>query len=104
MWYAITAGGGGAEQRIDAGPLPADRWVHVAVAYGSGTAVLYVDGRETGRNTGVTVELRNFGNHIRAAYIGRSQYPDPYLKGAVDDFRVHGRTLTPAEVTALART
>ncbi|MGW1598718.1 LamG-like jellyroll fold domain-containing protein [Streptomyces sp. NPDC002343] len=39
---AITAGGGGAEQRIDAGPLPAGRWVHVAVAYCSGTAVLYV--------------------------------------------------------------
>ncbi|MEU1013653.1 LamG domain-containing protein [Streptomyces sp. NPDC005890] len=74
------------------------------VAYGSGTAVLYVDGREAGRNTGVTVEPHNFGNHIRAAYIGRSQYPDPYLKGAVDDFRVYGRTLTPAEVTALART
>ncbi|MFF5533501.1 beta-L-arabinofuranosidase domain-containing protein [Streptomyces cinerochromogenes] len=101
--YAITAGGGGAEQRIDTDPLPADRWVHVAVTYGSGTAVLYVDGREAGRNTGVTVEPRNFGNHIPAAYIGRSQYPDPYLKGAVDDFRVHGRTLGPAEVAALAQ-
>ncbi|WP_324606042.1 LamG-like jellyroll fold domain-containing protein [Streptomyces sp. NRRL WC-3725] len=101
--YAITAAGVGAEQRIDADPLPTDRWVHVAVAYGSLTAVLYVDGREAGRNTEVTVEPRTFGNHIRAAYIGRSQYPDPYLKGAVDDFRVYGRTLRPAEVTALAQ-
>jgi uncharacterized protein len=100
--YAITAGGGGAEQRIDADPLPTDRWVHVAVTYGAGTAVLYVDGREVGRNTAVTVEPRYFGNHIRAAYIGRSQYPDPYLKAAVDDFRVHGRTLGQAEVEALA--
>ncbi|MFF9001325.1 beta-L-arabinofuranosidase domain-containing protein [Streptomyces achromogenes] len=101
--YAITAGGGGAEARIDAGPLPTDRWVHVAVAYGTGTAVLYVDGREAGRNTDVTVEPRDFGNHIRSGYLGRSQYPDPYLKGAVDDFRVYGRTLTPAEVSALAQ-
>ncbi|MFJ3308871.1 beta-L-arabinofuranosidase domain-containing protein [Streptomyces sp. NPDC086549] len=100
--YAITAGGGGAEQRIDADPLPADRWVHVAVTYGAGTAVLYVDGQEAGRNTAVTVEPRYFGNHIRAAYIGRSQYPDPYLKAAVDDFRVYGRTLTAAEVGTLA--
>ncbi|MEU5597621.1 beta-L-arabinofuranosidase domain-containing protein [Streptomyces sp. NPDC020298] len=100
--YAITAGGGGAEQRINADPLPTDRWVHVAVTYGTGTAVLYVDGKEAGRNTAVTVEPRYFGNHIRAAYIGRSQYSDPYLKAAVDDFRVYGRTLTPAEVAALA--
>ena len=101
--YAITAGGAGAEQRIDAEPLPTDRWVHVAVAYGDGTAVLYVDGAETGRNTAVTVEPRRFGNHVRAGYVGRSQYADPYLKGAVDDFRVYGRALSAAEVATLAR-
>ncbi|MEV6294782.1 LamG domain-containing protein [Streptomyces sp. NPDC051896] len=101
--YAITTGGGGAEQRIDADPLPTDRWVHLAVTYGSGTAVLYVDGREAGRNTAVTVEPRYFGNHIRAAYVGKSQYPDPYLKAAVDDFRVYGTTLTAAEVQTLAQ-
>jgi len=101
--FAITAGGGGAEQRIDADPLATDRWVHVALTYGGGTAVLYVDGQEAGRNTGVTVEPRYFGNHIRAAYIGKSQYDDPYLKGAVDDFRVYGRTLTAAEVAGLAQ-
>ncbi|MFJ9895808.1 beta-L-arabinofuranosidase domain-containing protein [Streptomyces sp. NPDC091280] len=101
--YAITAGGAGAEQRIDADPLPAGRWTHVAVAYGDGTAVLYVDGAEAGRNTAVTVEPRRFGNHVRAGYIGRSQYADPYLKGAVDDFRVYGRALSAAEVATLAR-
>ncbi|GAA2472715.1 beta-L-arabinofuranosidase domain-containing protein [Streptomyces longisporus] len=101
--YAITAGGAGGEQRIDADPLPAGRWVHVAVTYGGGTAVLYVDGAEAGRNTGVTVEPRHFGNHIRTGYVGRSQYADPYLKGAVDDFRVYGRTLSAPEVAALAQ-
>ncbi|MFC3572208.1 LamG-like jellyroll fold domain-containing protein [Streptomyces yaanensis] len=101
--YSITAGGAGAEQRIDTTPLPSDRWVHVAVTYGDGTAVLYVDGTEAGRNARVTVEPRHFGNHIRAGYIGRSQYADPYLKGAVDDFRVFGRTLSAAEVATLAQ-
>ncbi|MDV9173579.1 glycoside hydrolase family 127 protein [Streptomyces sp. W16] len=101
--YAITAGGAGAEQRIDAEPLPTDRWVHVAVSYGAGTAVLYVDGAEAGRNAAVTVEPRRFGNHVRAGYVGRSQYADPYLKGAVDDFRVYGRALSAAEVATLAR-
>ncbi|GGU51870.1 hypothetical protein GCM10010289_85280 [Streptomyces violascens] len=41
--YAITAAG--AEQRIDEAPLPKDRWVHVAVTYGAGTAVLYATTR-----------------------------------------------------------
>ncbi|MFF3576878.1 beta-L-arabinofuranosidase domain-containing protein [Streptomyces mirabilis] len=101
--YAITAAGAGAEQRIDAAPLPTERWVHVAVTYGGGTAVLYVDGQEVGRNAQVTVDPRYFGNHIRAGYLGRSQYADPHLRGAVDDFRVYGKTLTAEEVAALAQ-
>ncbi|MDX3227697.1 LamG domain-containing protein [Streptomyces sp. ME19-01-6] len=101
--FAITAGGGGAEQRIEGDPLPTGQWTHAAVAYGAGTAVLYVNGREAGRNAQVTVEPRHFGNHLRAACLGKSQYPDPYLKGAIDDFRVYGRTLTAAEVTTLAQ-
>ncbi|MFJ2197458.1 beta-L-arabinofuranosidase domain-containing protein [Streptomyces violaceusniger] len=101
--FAITAGGGGAEQRIEAAPLPTGQWVHVAVAYGSGTAVLYVGGREVGRNTAITVEPVHFGNHIRAGYLGKSQYPDPYLKAAFDDFRVYGRTLSGNEVATLAQ-
>ncbi|WP_055553838.1 beta-L-arabinofuranosidase domain-containing protein [Streptomyces sp. NBRC 110028] len=100
--FAITAGGGGAEQRIEAAPLPTGQWTHIAVAYGGGTAVLYVGGREAGRNTRVTVEPADFGNHIRAAYLGKSQYPDPYLRAAFDDFRVYGRTLSANEVATLA--
>ncbi|MER7999873.1 beta-L-arabinofuranosidase domain-containing protein [Streptomyces sp. NPDC095613] len=101
--FAVTAGGGGAEARVDAPALATGRWTHVAVAYGGGTAVLYVDGAEAGRRTGITVEPRHFGNTMRSSWIGRSQYPDPYLRGAVDDFRVYGRTLTAAEVATLAR-
>ncbi|MET9906920.1 LamG domain-containing protein [Streptomyces sp. NPDC006476] len=101
--YAITAGGGGAEQRIDADPMPTYRWVHVAVTYGSGTAVFCVDAAEVGRNSRVTVEPGYFGNLTRAEYLGRAQYADPYLKASVDDFRVYGRTLTADQVTAPAR-
>ncbi|MES4902070.1 MULTISPECIES: LamG-like jellyroll fold domain-containing protein [unclassified Streptomyces] len=46
---------------------------------------------------------RTATGHVRAAYLGRSPYPDPNLKGAIDDFRVYGRTPTAAEVTALAQ-
>ncbi|MGD6748376.1 beta-L-arabinofuranosidase domain-containing protein [Streptomyces sp. BH106] len=100
--FAITAGGAGAEERIDVDQLPTDAWVHVALTYGNGTAVLYVDGAEKGRNDHVTAQPDMFGNHIRAGYLGKSQYADPYLKGALDDFRVYGKTLTAAEVAELA--
>ncbi|WP_244187738.1 LamG domain-containing protein [Streptomyces regalis] len=36
-----------------------------------------------------------------AAPVGSSA--DPYLKAAVDDFRVYGRALSQAEVAALAQ-
>ncbi|AUA08995.1 hypothetical protein GTZ89_25405 [Streptomyces sp. SID8382] len=54
-------------------------------------------------SSAVTVEPVHFGNHIRAGYLGRSQYPDPYLKAAFDDFRVYGRTLSANEVATLAQ-
>ncbi|MET8473577.1 beta-L-arabinofuranosidase domain-containing protein [Streptomyces sp. NPDC006422] len=100
--FAVTAGGAGAEDRIDADPLPTDTWVHIAVTYGDGTAILYVNGTEKGRNDHVTARPDMFGNHIRAGYIGRSQYADPYLKAAIDDFRVYGKALTAGEVAELA--
>ena len=35
-------------------------------------------------------------------YFGKSNWPDPYLNGSVDEFRVYDRTLTPGEVNYLA--
>lgn len=99
--FAVTTNGAGGEQRIDIDMLPTGQWLHLAVTYGSGTAILYLNGSEVGRNTNVTSEPRQFGNHLRAGFIGRSQYNDPFFKGAIDDFRVYGKTLTAAEVTAL---
>lgn len=100
--YAITTGAAGAEQQINAGPPAAGAWTHLAVTYGDGVGVLYVDGKEAGRNTSMTVEPSMFADHITQNYIGRSQYADPYLAGAVDDFRVYGRTLPASEVATLA--
>jgi alpha-L-arabinofuranosidase len=37
-------------------------------------------------------------------YIGKSQWPDPYLNGTVDDFQIYGRALSAAEIQALQTT
>lgn len=103
--FAITSGGASGEQQLNAPSLRTGTWTHVAVTYGAGTGILYVDGAEVDRNTAIQVEPSWFGDHITQNWIGRSEYAgDPYLPGAIDDFRVYGRTLSAAEVKQFATT
>jgi hypothetical protein len=76
-------------------------WHHVAVTLNGSTGILYVDGKEVGRNTSMTIKPSD----LRATnqnWIGRSQYPDPYLDGRVDDFRIYNQALPADEIAALA--
>jgi len=67
------------EQAIAAqAALPTGRWVHAAV---SGTGVLYVDGREAGRNDAMALTPFQLGATTRN-WLGRSRYgADPYFDG-----------------------
>ncbi len=75
-------------------------WKHLTYTLSGTTAVLYEDGVEVGRQTGVTIDPKDIGNGSTLAnYIGRSLYSgDRYLKGSVRDFRVYDRALTADEV------
>ncbi|MFD0520570.1 LamG domain-containing protein [Paractinoplanes durhamensis] len=97
--FAITTAGSGGEQRID-GPaaLPTGAWTHVAVTRSGGLGVLYVNGTEVARNAALTATLTSTTQN----WLGRSQYADPYLDGALDNVRFYSRALTAAEVTTLA--
>ncbi len=100
--FAITTSGSGGEQRIaSATPLPVGQWVHVAVTLTGTTGTLYVNGAVAGTNTAMTLTPAALGAP-KNNWIGRSQYGDAALKGAVDDFHLFDRALTAAEVAALA--
>jgi uncharacterized protein len=101
--FAITTGGAGAEQRIDAPTaLPAGVWTHVAVTLSGNLGVLYVNGIEVARNTNLTLRPGALGGTTQN-YLGRSQYSgDPYLSGQLDDFRIYSRALPAAEIRGLA--
>lgn len=100
--FSITAAGGGAEQRVDssAGQLPTDQWVHLAVTRSGDTATMYVDGEPVGSNPDLTLSPADLGDTDQN-WLGRSQYPDPLLNGAVDEFQIYDRGLSRAEVESL---
>jgi hypothetical protein len=100
--FAITTGGSGGEQRIDASSaLPAGAWTHVAVTRDGNLGVLYVNGAEAARNAALTITPAALGSTTQN-WLGRSQYADPYLDGALDNVRVYSRALTAAEISTLA--
>jgi DUF1680 family protein len=98
--FAITTGGSQAEQQITApDPLPTG-WTHVAVTLSGSTGTLYVGGEAVAQNTAITLNP----SHLMGAgniWIGRSQYGDPPLNAAVDEFQIFDRALSQADVRSL---
>ena len=99
--FAITTNYGVGEQGITASaPLATGQWVHLAVTLSGSTGRLYVNGSEVGNNTGIVHAPFRLGGTTQN-WIGRSQYPDPYFNGKIDDFRIYQGALTAAELAAL---
>jgi hypothetical protein len=74
-------------------------WHQIAVTLNANTGVLYVDGVPVGTNSAMTLNplsLGSTGNN----YIGKSQWPDPYLNGGIDEFRIYSVALSSAEIAA----
>lgn len=96
--FAIKNGGG--EQTVQTSQLAANKWVHVAVTLGGGSAKLYVDGELKATNSNVTLKPSDFAPSVN--YIGKSQWPDPLYNGMIDEFRIYNYALSADEVKAVA--
>lgn len=98
--FAITTGGAGAEQRLT-GPtgLSTNVWYHVAVTLASTKGVLYVNGSPVATNSAMTLNPAALGSTANN-YLGKSQWPDPYLNARLDEFRIYTVALSPAELAA----
>jgi enterochelin esterase-like enzyme/regulation of enolase protein 1 (concanavalin A-like superfamily) len=100
--FGITTNGGGNEQQINcSSTLSTGVWHHVAVTLKAGTGVLYLDGVPVGTNSGLTLSPASLGS-TGNNFLGKSQYPDPYLNGSLEEFRIYNVGLSPAEIAAAA--
>ncbi|WP_329445379.1 family 43 glycosylhydrolase [Streptomyces canus] len=79
-------------------------WKQLTYTQTGNTGVLYEDGVEVGRNTGVTITPGAIGSGTTTAnYIGKSVYSgDKLFKGRIRDFRVYDRALAASEVEQLS--
>ena len=95
----ISVNGIGGELILDGpGPLPVGVWTHVAVTFDGNAAVLYTNGVAVGTNANVNLVPANLG--ATNLYLGKSQFPDPYLDGQLSAVRLSSRALSAAEIVA----
>jgi hypothetical protein len=96
----MTTNGGGAEQQINCNStLTTGVWHQVMVTLNGGTGILYLDGAAVGTNSGLTLNPAILGSTANN-YIGKSQYPDPYFNGQLDEFSIYSAALSPWEAAA----
>jgi arabinan endo-1,5-alpha-L-arabinosidase len=96
-----TFAGFGVEGTVTAPALTARAWHHVAVTTTGRDYRLYVDGVEAANALTIPVSPADIGTNS-GNWIGKSRFPDPYLAGRIDDFRMYDRVLTQPEVSTLA--
>ncbi|KOV65239.1 LamG-like jellyroll fold domain-containing protein [Streptomyces sp. MMG1121] len=99
---AVTTGGGGAEAQVSGyDALPANQWRTITVTLDSSArrVTAYLDGvAVSSAATDVRAKDLLDSSATAAGYIGKSLYPDPLFKGAIDDFTVWHTALTPDQV------
>ncbi|MER5224935.1 LamG-like jellyroll fold domain-containing protein [Streptomyces flaveus] len=99
---SVTTGGGGAENQVKGyAPLPANEWKTVTVTLdtSAGRLTTYLDGVAVSSiETSIKAKDVLESSATAAGYIGKSLWPDPLLKGAVDDFAVWHAALSAEQV------
>jgi Concanavalin A-like lectin/glucanases superfamily len=96
----VPAGGGtfaGTTVHADArGPVPVNRWSHLAVTYDGAMLRLYVNGSEVSSRA-TTGAIKRTTDPL---WIGGNRPYGEYFRGLIDEVRVYDRVLSPRDVRA----
>ena len=96
--FAINNGGG--EQQLNAAPLAAGAWVHIAVTLNGASAALYTNGVLAASSSSFTISPASFNPNLN--YLGKSQFSaDPLFSGDLDEVQIADSAFTAAQITAL---
>jgi hypothetical protein len=98
--FAVTTNSGGGEIATTwTNAPPVGQRTHVALAYDfiAGTTLLYINGQRVANGV-ATIPLRAI-NDINV-WLGRSNWPDPYFNGQLDEFRLYDGVLSDGAVAA----
>jgi len=99
--FAIRTPTVGEEGINSASTTPLGDWAHVAVVLSGSVGRLYLNGVQVGVNNAMTLTPSSLGSTTQN-YLGKSQWNDPYLNAAIDDFRIYSRAMTAEEVAGFA--
>lgn len=98
--YALYATNGGTQYRPNAwveatglyapNPIATGAWQHLAMVYDSGKFTIYVNGVESGTQTGVAPPLDSAGN-LRIG--GNTIWNNEFFHGLIDEVRVYNRAV-----------
>lgn len=100
--FAIRTHATGEQTITSSVPLAAGSWNHVAVTLSGSVGTLYINGEAVGTNPAMTLTPADLGA-TPANLIGKSQWPDPYFDGKIDDLRIDSRAWSTMEISSLAR-
>jgi regulation of enolase protein 1 (concanavalin A-like superfamily) len=100
--FAITTGSWGAEDQTSAQMALPSGWHNVTVVINAvnNTHTLYLDSEVVTELTNTRYVPSTLGQTTQN-WLGRSQYPDPYFAGSLDDFRIYNKAFTVDEVDLL---
>lgn len=100
--FAVKPIAGGGEQLIDSTEmLTTGSWHNITITRSGNNTTCYTDGYQTGTSTSVSFKFSELGA-LSNCYIGKSQWPDPYFKGSVDDLKIYNTALDESQVRSLA--
>lgn len=102
--FAITRGGNAAgEEQILDGTLDIalNEWSNIIVTRSGSTTTMYINGLEAGSTNDITLSPADLGA-TTTNYFGKSQYPDPYFSGMLDDFEVYSAGVTAEQAREIA--